>query len=106
VDVVGYVQAFNDAVVTGSWDQFVGSFADDALMEFHGPPVGPFTGRDAIGLAYRENPPTDTIELAGDTREEGDVVVTPYRWCATGETGTMRLRFSDGKVTWLSVTFD
>ena len=91
MDVVGYVRAFNDAVVTGSLDQFVCFFSDDAVMEFHGPPVGPFTGRDAI-------------ELAGDTSAEGDVVVAPYRWRATGETGTMR--FADGKVTWLSVSFD
>lgn len=104
MDVVGYVRAFNDAVVTGSLDQFVCFFSDDAVMEFHGPPVGPFTGRDAIELAYREKPPTDTIELAGDTSAEGDVVVAPYRWRATGETGTMR--FADGKVTWLSVSFD
>jgi steroid Delta-isomerase len=106
VDVVGYVQAFNGAVAAGAWDQFVGSFSDDAVMEFHEPPVGPFIGRAAIELAYRGSPPTDTIELAGDTSAEGDVVVAPCRWSATDETGTMQLRFSGGKVTWLSVTFD
>ena len=106
MDVVGYVQAFNDAVGTGDWDEVIGRFSDDAVVEFRGPPVGPFDGKAAIARAYRRSPPTDTIELAGDIVIDGDVVVAPYRWCGTGAGGTMRFRVADGLIRRLVVTFD
>jgi hypothetical protein len=106
MDVGGYVQDFNEAVGTGDWDAFADRFADDAAMEFRGPPVGPFVGKAAIWRAYAETPPTDTIELAGSPHEEGAVLVVPYRWCATGEPGTMRFeQTADGLISRLVITF-
>jgi ketosteroid isomerase-like protein len=105
MDVADYVVAFNAGVETGGWDRCMGFFADDAVMAFEGPPVGPITGREAIRRAYSESPPTDTIELSGAVVEDGDVVVARYRWTATGEPGTMRFVTADELITRLTITF-
>jgi steroid Delta-isomerase len=57
------VQAFNAGVRSGDWSALVELFADDAELEFVGIPVGPFRGREAIGEAYRAQPPDDEIVL-------------------------------------------
>lgn len=102
-----HVAAFNTAVRTGGWDAFAARFADDAVLAFVGPPVGPFAGRAAIAAAYAAQPPDDTIAIAGPVTVEGDEVVVPYRWDATGATGTMRLTPApDGLLARLVVTFD
>ncbi len=102
-----HVAAFNTAVRSGDWDAFADRFAADAVLAFVGPPVGPFTGRDAIASAYAAQPPDDTISISGEIALDGDETVVPYRWDATGATGTMRLTGSaSGKVARLVVTFD
>ncbi|MEV5967720.1 nuclear transport factor 2 family protein [Kribbella sp. NPDC051952] len=96
-----HVDAFNHAVTTGDWDTFSTRFADDARMSFVGVPAGPFEGRTAITEAYRENPPTETMTLAGT---DGDTV--SFRWSG-GDTGTMQLTWTpDDKVKTLTVSFD
>jgi steroid Delta-isomerase len=57
------VDAFNEGVRTGDWSPLVALFAEDAVLEFEGIPVGPFRGRDAIEEAYRAMPPDDQILL-------------------------------------------
>ena len=104
MDVAAYVQAFNEGVETGEWDRFVEYFSDDAVMEFEGPPAGPLTGKAAIRLAYRQQPPDGTIELVGPTFHDDDVLVAPYRWTATGGTGTMRFETTDGLISRLIIT--
>ncbi|MGS0688878.1 nuclear transport factor 2 family protein [Nakamurella sp. GG22] len=107
MDAGRHVNTFNAAVRSGDWDPFVSLFADDAVLEFVGPQVGPFRGRDAIAEAYRQTPPDDCIHLAGAPVVRGDETVIPYRWESTGSTGTMRLKSdSDGLVDHLTVTFD
>lgn len=107
IDAVAHVSAFNTAVRSGDWDAFAARFAADATLAFVGPPVGPFAGRDAIAAAYAAQPPDDTISIAGAVTAEGDETVVPYRWDATGATGTLRIRASpDGLVDALTVTFD
>ncbi|HEX7132740.1 MAG TPA: nuclear transport factor 2 family protein [Iamia sp.] len=102
-----HVSAFNAAVRSGDWDTFSARFASDATLAFVGPPVGPFTGRDAIAAAYAAQPPDDTISIIGDVLVEGDETVVPYRWDTTGATGTMRLtEASDTLLARLVVTFD
>src|SRR4051794_6843003 len=86
-----HVRRFNAAVDSGIWTGFVEQFAEDAVLEFVGPPVGPFAGRAAIAAAYERNPPDDQVELAGPARTDGDELVVPYRWLSTGATGTMRV---------------
>ena len=101
-----HIEVFNEAVVTGDWTVFVSRFADDAVIEFVGPPVGPFIGRAAIAAAYQASPPDDTIVSDGHHYRDGDEVVVPYRWVTTGATGTMRLTERDGSIARLVITFD
>ena len=101
-----HVEAFNDAVTTGDWQSFADHFAEGAILEFVGPPVGPFTGRDAILKAYVEHPPDDTIEIRGPVAVKGAELVVPYRWRSTGATGTMLITVQSNEVSHLTVTFD
>ncbi|HEX7133769.1 MAG TPA: nuclear transport factor 2 family protein, partial [Iamia sp.] len=81
--------------------------ADDAVVEFVGPPVGPFEGREAIAAAYAAMPPDDTISMVTAPTVDGDETVVPYRWDATGATGTMRLTDApDDRLARLVITFD
>ena len=105
MEVASYVRDFNTAVECGDWGRLVEYFADDAVMTFQGPSIGPVTGKPAIQLAYRQNPPDDTIELSGPTFEDGDTLVAPYRWAATGESGTMWFKTNTaGLITSLTVS--
>jgi ketosteroid isomerase-like protein len=107
IDAEAHVAAFDTAVRSGDWTTFSERFADDAVLAFVGPPVGPFEGRDAIAAAYAAQPPDDTISIVGAVTVEGDETVVPYRWDATGATGTMRLTEApDGLLARLTVTFD
>jgi steroid Delta-isomerase len=106
VDAAAHVEAFNQAVTSGDWGPFVERFACDAVLEFVGPPVGPFVGRKAIAAAYSADPPDDTIAPYGEPFHSGDELVVPYRWSSTGATGTMRLTALDSRISRLVVTFD
>ena len=101
-----HVRLFNAAVDNGVWDAFVDRFADDAVLEFVGPPVGPFVGRAAIYEAYLRSPPNDTIVLNGPPVTDEVELVVPYRWMADGATGTMRFTPRGGHIARLVVTFD
>jgi len=103
--IVEHVVAFNRAVTTGDWDTFALRFAEDASMSFVDVPAGPYLGRAAIAGAYRDNPPTETMNLIeASEREAADVA--RFRW-ASGRTGTMVLTWApDGSVQALRVSFD
>lgn len=101
-----HIEVFNAAVISGDWTAFVSRFTDDAVVEFVGPPVGPFVGRAAIAAAYTASPPDDTIAPNGMPAYEGDELVVPYRWVTTGATGTMRFTERDDLITRLVITFD
>jgi steroid delta-isomerase len=105
-DFAEHVFRFNAAVQTGDWTQYIERFADDASLEFVGPPVGPFTGRAAIHEAYAQQPPDDKIELDGPVVVDSDQLVVPYRWARTGATGTMRVTERAGRIVRLVVTFN
>ena len=47
-----YVARHNLGVRHGDWEALGECFADDAVLEFEGIPIGPFAGRDAIVAAY------------------------------------------------------
>ena len=93
-------------VAHGHRSQSKDRFADDATVEFVGPPVGPFIGRTAIAEAYESSPPDDTNESYAQHSRDGDDLVVPYRWTATGATGTMRFTEHDGRIARLVITFD
>jgi hypothetical protein len=99
-----HVDAFNRAVGSGSFDEFVTTFANDAVMRFVGVPVGPFEGREAIRQAYRSNPPDDVMTL-GEIVETDEGVRARFRWSAGG-TGWMLLRWHNGLVVELVIEFD
>jgi steroid delta-isomerase len=105
-DVDEHVRLFNAAVESGVWASFIEQFAEDAVLDFVGPPVGPFIGRAAIYEAYVRNPPDEEIELDGRVVAESDELVLPYRWVSSGETGTMRVTERAGRIVRLVVTFN
>jgi len=101
-----HVRLFNNAVESGIWTSFVEQFAEDAVLEFVGPPVGPFTGRAVIRDAYVHNPPDDKIDLDGPVGIDSAELVVPYKWVSTGATGTLRVTERAGRIVRLVVTFD
>jgi steroid Delta-isomerase len=71
-----HVASFNEGVRTGDWSSMLARLTDDVDLEFVGIPVGPFRGRDAVGEAYRTQPPND--ELVVLQRLGDDAAV--YAW--------------------------
>ncbi len=106
MDPYGYARIFNAAVTSGDWSALVDQFTDDATLEFVGPPMGPFVGRQAIADAYAQTPPDDTIEIVGTAELDGEELVVPFRWQTTAATGTMRFTEGANGVHRLVVTFD
>jgi hypothetical protein len=72
-------------------------------MRLIGVPVGPFTGRAAIALAYAEQPPDDTLAVR-QVDSIGQVDVVRFSWGGGG--GMMRLTWQEQLVASLDVTFD
>jgi hypothetical protein len=78
----------------------VAAFSQDAELVFEGIPVGPFSGRDAIGEAYAEMPPDDEIVLL-----EADGT---YAWAKQPgiPAGQMFLTERDGEIARLAIRYD
>jgi len=100
-----HVECFNEAVRTGVWAAFAARFADDGVLTFTNVPVGPFVGREAIRQAYDARPPDDTMTVLGVQADGPDAAIVRFRWDA-GADGTMLLRWRDGLLIELVVTFD
>ena len=100
-----YVARHNQGVRNGEWDPLAECFADDAVLEFEGVAVGPFSGRDAIASAYRERPPDDEVRIL-DAQEDGGTVVAHYSWSVGPErqAGTLRLTRRGDAIERLVVT--
>ena len=95
---------FNESVRTGDWKPFVATFADDARMAFTNVPVGPYVGRDRIAAAYAENPPDDTMTIEYVDEVDADTAKVRFQWDSDGP-GTMMVRWRDGEVADLEITF-
>jgi steroid delta-isomerase len=95
-----HVERFNRGVRSGDFGEMVAAFAEDAELVFEGIPVGPFYGRDAIGEAYRAQPPDDEIVLL-----DGDGT---YAWAKEPElpAGQLFLTERDGEIARLVVRYD
>ena len=102
-----HVRRFNEGVRSGDFAPMIAAFADDAEMHFAGAPAGPFYGREAIGEAYREQPPDDEIEIFDSEERDGEIVAR-YAWLRDEgrQSGEMRLTPRDGRIQKLVVTFD
>jgi RimJ/RimL family protein N-acetyltransferase len=102
-----YVMVHNECVRTGDWQPLGEWFADEAVLEFQGVPVGPFHGRGAILAAYDAQPPDDEV-LVFDVREEDRQVVASYGWSREpGKVaGRMILMLRSRRIGKLVVTYD
>jgi steroid Delta-isomerase len=98
--LAAHVERFNHGVRTGDFGPMVEAFSDDAELVFVGIPVGPFVGREAIGEAYRAQPPDDEIILLDG---EGT-----YAWAAQPEVpaGRLFLTERDGEIARLVIRYD
>ena len=94
-----YVELLNEGVRTGDWQPMVELLTDDCELEFVGIPVGPFHGRDAIGEAYRAQPPDDAIVMLDEVR---------YAWASEPErpAGELHLERRDGMVSRIRVLYE
>jgi steroid Delta-isomerase len=98
--LAAHAERFNHGVRTGDFAPMVEAFADDAELMFVGIPVGPFAGREAIGEAYRAQPPDDEIVLL-------DADGT-YAWAKAPEipAGRLFLTERDGEIVRLVIRYD
>ena len=102
-----HVARFNEGVRSGDFGPMLEGFAADAVMTFDGVPAGPFVGREAIGRAYAEQPPTDEIRILGRPVAEGGTIVADYAWASEGARAGRMLLTSDGElIARLTVTFE
>jgi steroid Delta-isomerase len=95
-----HVERFNAGVRSGDFDPVVAAFAEEAELVFEGIPVGPFSGREAIGAAYAAQPPDDEIVLL-----DGDGT---YAWAKDPAVpaGQMFLTEHDGEIARLVIRYD
>jgi cysteine desulfurase/selenocysteine lyase len=103
-----HVERFNVGVETGDFGRMVERFTDDGELVFEGIPVGPFTGRQAIADAYRDQPPDDKVAVVSATERADGTIVTRYGWLRDGgrEAGEMRITRRGDRIARLVVTFD
>jgi steroid delta-isomerase len=99
-----YVAQFNAGVRSGDWEPMLDLLTPYAELEFSGIPVGPFVGREAIGEAYRAQPPDDELVLL-DRLSEGSAV---YAWAANPErpAGEVHLEKREGAIVRIRVLYE
>jgi hypothetical protein len=98
------VASFNEGVRTGDWSSMLAKLTDDAELEFEGIPVGPFRGRDAIGEAYRAQPPDDELLVLRRLGDGGAV----YAWAREPErpAGELHLETEGGQIARIRVLYE
>jgi steroid Delta-isomerase len=99
-----YVERFNAGVRSGEWQPMLELLAPDAELEFVGIPVGPFAGREAIGEAYRTQPPDDELVLLEPRGEHAAV----YAWARdpVRPAGELHVEERDGAITRIRVLYE
>ena len=100
-----HAELFNRSVRGSDFGPFVATFAEDAVMRFTNAPAGPLSGRDAIAGAYATQPPDDTMSIRSVTEIDPSTALARFDWDAGGG-GTMVVRWRDGLVSVLEITFD
>jgi steroid Delta-isomerase len=95
-----HVERFNAGVRSRDFGPMVAAFSEDGELVFQGIPVGPFSGREAIGAAYAAQPPDDEIVLL-----DGDGT---YAWAKEPAVpaGQMFLAERDGEIARLVIRYD
>jgi steroid Delta-isomerase len=107
MDVVArHESLFNLGVRTGDFEPWLATFHDDAVATFTGLPIGPFHGREAIGKAYAEHPPSSTMRVV-DSTVDADGATARFVWTDAPETGgVFVIRLRDDRLVSLEVTLD
>jgi steroid Delta-isomerase len=102
-----HVERFNAGVSSGDWSSMLDGFEEAAEMEFRGVAVGPFSGKDEIEAAYRDQPPDDELRVLEERERDGRVEAR-YAWLADPEVaaGELLLTPAGGLIRKLVVTFD
>ena len=103
-----HVAAFNDAVESGSFADFLTRFSGDAVLRFENVPGAgtlEFTGSAAIASAYREQPPDDQIDIDGEARDEGESIVVPFTWRRDRSPGLMHITREHDRIVRMTVVF-
>jgi hypothetical protein len=75
-----YIAGLNRGVRSGDFASMLAELTDDAQLVFEGIPVGPFRGREAIGAAYRLQPPDGELELLGVDEDGHGGASGSYAW--------------------------
>ena len=75
-----YIAGLNRGVRSGDFASMLAELTDDAELVFEGIPVGPFRGREAIGAAYRLQPPDGELELLGVDEDGHGGASGSYAW--------------------------
>jgi steroid Delta-isomerase len=75
-----YIAGLNRGVRSGDFASMLAELTDDAQLVFEGIPVGPFRGREAIGAAYRLQPPDGELELLGVNEDGHGGASGSYAW--------------------------
>jgi steroid Delta-isomerase len=99
-----YVERFNAGVRSGEWEPMLELLAPNAQLEFVGIPVGPFAGREAIGEAYRAQPPDDELVLLDPRGELGAI----YAWASepARPAGELHLEEHEGAIEQVRVLYE
>ena len=99
-----YVERFNAGVRSGDWEPMLELVSPDAELEFVGIPVGPFVGREAIGEAYRDQPPDDKLVLL----EPREALSATYAWAKEPErpAGELHLEEREGAIVRIRVVYE
>jgi hypothetical protein len=100
-----HCELFNESVRNGDWAPFVDTFASDATLSFTDEPIGPFTDRNQIAVAYAERPPADTITLEAVEELDPQTARVHFAWDAGGY-GSMVLRWRADELTFLEISPD
>jgi RimJ/RimL family protein N-acetyltransferase len=102
-----YLGVHNECVRSGDWSPLPEWFAEDAVLEFVGIPVGPFAGREAIARAYAERPPDDQV-LTFEVDGGDDEAIARYGWLREPAhvAGTISLVRAGGTIRRLRVSFE
>jgi steroid delta-isomerase len=75
-----YIARLNHGVRSGDFASMLAELTDDAQLVFEGIPVGPFRGKEAIGAAYRLQPPDDELEMLRVDEDGHGGVSGSYAW--------------------------
>jgi hypothetical protein len=102
-----YIDRLNEGVRSGDFAPMLAELTDDAELVFEGIPVGPFRGREAIGAAYRRQPPDDEFELLAVDEDGHGGATGTYAWAErpVEPAGEVQVTVRDGRIAHVLVRY-